>query len=283
MKLTTVLIGLLSLFALPIQCVNTTQINEIQQSHNTTNNHNKTIENSITLTQTNDCITRINKYQGSCISPNTCTGGIYNNLCPGNKKCCVQDIESAPWFYWKYVNNQEFKSIFSSVSSERADTLLPWFNKALSNILDDTMGNNDCNIIAAFSAQIGHESGSLMLFEELASGEAYEGRCKNLGNCQTGDGIKYKGRGAIQITGRSNYQSLTNSIGTDFINKPELLVLPSNGFQASVWYWNTNKLNKYCTGKVNDFFELTRRINGGTNGIDDRLSRWSNAKTVLKC
>jgi putative chitinase len=277
MKLTTFLIGLLSLFTLPVQSINTTQISDT--NYDTISN----ITDSISLLQTNNCITKINKFQGSCVSPSTCTGGIYNNLCPGSQKCCVQDVESAPWLFWKYVSKTDFRSLFSSVSSDRTDTLYPWFNKALDNILDDKMGNNDCNIIAAFSAQIGHESAGLMLFEELASGEAYEGRCSKLGNCQTGDGVRFKGRGAIQITGRSNYQALSNSVGNDYINKPELLVLPSNGFEASVWYWNSNKLNKYCTGKVNDFFELTRRINGGTNGIDDRLNRWNNAKTVLQC
>jgi len=274
MKLTTFLIGLLSLFTLPVQSTNIT--------YNDINNTSNAID-AISLLQTNNCITKINKFQGSCVTPSTCIGGIYNNLCPGSQKCCVQDVESTPLLYWRYVSKTEFKSIFSSVSSDRTDTLYPWFNKALGNILADKMGNSDCNIVAAFSAQIGHESGGLMLFEELASGEAYEGRCSKLGNCQPGDGIRFKGRGAIQITGRNNYQALSNSVGNDYINKPELLVLPSNGFEASVWYWNSNKLNKYCTGKVNDFFELTRRINGGTNGIDDRLNRWNSAKTVLQC
>lgn len=278
MKLSSFLIGLMALFSIPV--VNSSQENN--HTYNYTDILTQDAQN-FSLSNTDDCVTKINKFQGTCLPPNTCTGGIFNNLCPGYKKCCVKDTESSPWLFWRYVSNQEFKSIFTSVTSDRADSLFPWFNKALGSILEDKMDNSECNIIAAFSAQIGHESASLMLFEELASGEAYEGRCSKLGNCKPGDGVRFKGRGAIQVTGRSNYQALTNSVGTDFINSPESLVLPSSGFEASVWYWNTNKLNKYCTGKVSDFFELTRRINGGTNGIDDRLSRWDNAKKVLEC
>ena len=228
------------------------------------------------------CTTKINKYNGNCISPSSCNGGVYNNLCPGSSKCCVQDVNSK-WIYWPYVDQDEFKGLFPLLSDTRKDTLYPWFNDALSDVLHDKKGNQKCDIIACFSAQVGHESVDLSTFEEFASGEAYEGRCKGLGNCQVGDGVKYKGRGAIQITGRSNYQKASDFIGTNFIDSPDLLVLPSYGFKASVWFWVSNELNQYCTGNQNDFFILTRKINGGLNGIEDRLNKWTRAKNVLKC
>lgn len=73
-----------------------------------------------------------------------------------------------------------------------------------------------------FLAQVGHESGSLFFTEELASGAAYEGR-KSLGNIKPGDGVRFKGRGLIQITGRNNYKAVGDDLDEDFINNPTLL------------------------------------------------------------
>jgi len=230
------------------------------------------------------CLTKINKFDGNCRTPSSCDGGIYNNLCPGNFKCCVDDINSSPWLYWKYVSKEEFKGLFPLLSDIRINTLYPWYNKALSNILDDIIDTKiKCNIISSFSAQIAHESLDLTTFEEFASGENYEGRCKQLGNCSPGDGIKYKGRGAIQITGKSNYIKVSEYIGEDFVEKPDLLVLPSYGFKVSEWYWLENKLNQYSTNNLNDFITLTKKINGGINGLEDRINKWNRAKNVLKC
>ena len=93
-----------------------------------------------------------------------------------------------------------------------------------------------------FIAQIGHESGQLKYSEEIASGKAYEGR-KDLGNTQQGDGVKFKGRGLIQITGRFNYIQLSKDLGEDFIKNPELLSTPKYAVQSACWFWNKNKLN----------------------------------------
>lgn len=237
----------------------------------------------ITPSFSTECTTRIDKFEGSCIKPSDCEGGVFNNLCPSVYKCCVPDVNSTPWLYWRYVSRDEFKGLFPSLSQTRSDLLFPWYNKALGELLSDKKGNNECHIIAAFSAQVGHESMELTTFEEFASGEAYEGRCKSLGNCFPGDGTRYKGRGAIQVTGRTNYLKASSFIGTDFIKTPELLVLPSYGIEASVWFWVSNNLNKYCTGKSSDFTVLTQKINGGTNGLEDRINKWNRALNVLKC
>ena len=245
-------------------------------------NHTEIVE-QFEILQSPSCSTKINMFKGSCIKPSECEGGVYNNLCPGSFKCCVKDVNSAPWLYWRHVSKDEFKSMFPLVSSTRVDTLYPWFNDALGDVLADKKGNDACNIITAFTAQVGHESLDLTTFEEFASGEAYEGRCSGLGNCNKGDGVKYKGRGAIQVTGKSNYGKVSSYLGTDFLTQPDLMVLPSYGFKASVWYWVTNNLNKYCTGKASDFVDLTKKINGGTNGLEDRQRRWLLAKNVMKC
>jgi len=152
----------------------------------------------------------------------------------------------------------------------------PYFNEAL-----EYASINTCNRIAAFVAQIGHESGGLKYFEEIASGEAYEGR-SDLGNTETGDGKRYKGRGPIQLTGRSNYRTSGARLGLDFEDDPELVLFPSGGFKAAADYWKSHwsgNLNRYCdSGTDADFRTLTRRINGGTNGLDHREELWEVAK-----
>jgi putative chitinase len=242
-------------------------------------NHTENIETQAVTS----CTTKINSFQGSCIRPAECEGGVYNNLCPGSVKCCVEDVNSSPWLYWRHVSKDQFKGMFPLLGTTRSDVLYPWFNVAIESLFDDKKGKNECNIITAFASQIGHESVDLSTFEEFASGEAYEGRCKQLGNCNSGDGVRFKGRGAIQVTGRTNYQKVSDYLDVDFISKPDLLVLPSYGFQASVWYWMTNKLNQYCSGTLDDFITITKKINGGINGLEDRITKWNRAKSVMGC
>ena len=145
-----------------------------------------------------------------------------------------------------------------------------------------------------FLAQVGHESGGLFYTEELASGSAYEGRI-GLGNTQPGDGVRFKGRGLIQITGRSNYRSIGDALGVDFIKNPTLLggknvkvctpdQLKYAAFSAG-WFWNSRNLNSIAdkidirksidSGSNLDNFKLiTKKINGGYNGLADRLNRY---------
>lgn len=130
-----------------------------------------------------------------------------------------------------------------------------------------------------FLAQIGHESGQLRYTEELASGKAYEGRL-DLGNKLPGDGVKYKGRGLIQITGKSNYAQAMLDLNLPLLEKPELLAQPDYACLSAGWYWNKNNLNSYCDS--NDFVKLTRKINGGTNGLADRQMLYERAKQVFK-
>lgn len=132
--------------------------------------------------------------------------------------------------------------------------------------------------ICHFLAQILHESGSLNYVRELASGKAYEGR-KDLGNVVKGDGVKFKGRGLIQITGRANYETLSKLWGVDLLDKPELLELPLYAVKSAIWFWNSRFLNKFAdTDNIRD---ITRRINGGFNGIADRMQFLERAKKAL--
>lgn len=131
---------------------------------------------------------------------------------------------------------------------------------------------------AAFLAQLGHESCSLRYMEELASGSAYEGR-KDLGNTQPGDGVRFKGRGPIQLTGRNNYRLAGKALGLDLEGHPEQAALPSVGFRTTCWFWKTHKLNELAD--LAKFDEITHVINGGQNGADDRRKRYELARKVL--
>jgi putative chitinase len=132
---------------------------------------------------------------------------------------------------------------------------------------------------AAFLAQIAHESGGLRYVEELASGDAYEGR-KDLGNVEEGDGVRFKGRGLIQITGRANYQACADALGIDCVSTPELLETPALACRSAAWFWNTKGLNELAD--KGDFKLITKRINGAYNGYQDRLKYWERAKWILE-
>lgn len=129
-----------------------------------------------------------------------------------------------------------------------------------------------------FLAQIFHESGRLLYNKELASGAAYEGR-KDLGNTQPGDGVRFKGRGFIQITGRANYITMAKDLAIDCVNHPEMIELPQYAAMSAAWFWSKHGLN--ALADADDFQHITKRINGGTNGLDDRKHFLDLAKTLL--
>ena len=131
---------------------------------------------------------------------------------------------------------------------------------------------------ASFLAQVGHESGQLRYVRELASGAAYEGR-KDLGNTEPGDGVRFKGRGLIQITGRANYAACGATLGVDLIAHPELLESPVLACRSAAWFWRSHGLNELAD--AGDQTKVTRRINGGTNGLADRLALFKVAQQVL--
>ena len=123
------------------------------------------------------------------------------------------------------------------------------------------------NRFVHFIAQLAHESGSFRYMEEIASGAAYEGR-KDLGNVLKGDGVRYKGRGPLQLTGRANYRKYGQELGIDFENNPTIVALPSVGMLVACKYWSDHGLNEFAD--IDDVTTITRRINGGLNGFADR-------------
>lgn len=131
---------------------------------------------------------------------------------------------------------------------------------------------------AAFLAQLAHESGDLRWWEEHASGSAYEGR-KDLGNVELGDGVRYKGRGPFQLTGRANYRTAGEALGLDLEGTPALASAPDVGFRVAAWYWRNRKCD--VPARDGNFERVTRLINGGTTGYAHRLVRYERAKRAL--
>lgn len=143
--------------------------------------------------------------------------------------------------------------------------------------------------LAAFLAQIGHESGRLQFSREIwgptPAQARYEGRA-DLGNVQPGDGRRFAGRGLIQTTGRANYGATRDGLrqfmpdAPDFEANPILLEQPQWAALSAAWYWHNKGLN--ALADVGDFRRITVRINGGTNGMADRLALWAKAKDALE-
>lgn len=166
-------------------------------------------------------------------------------------------------------------------AGKRAETFLDPLNRAMEEFEINTPARQ-----AAFLAQIGHESGSLRYVRELASGAAYDtGRlAQRLGNTpeDDGDGERYRGRGLIQITGTANYSACSTALFGDsrhLLDHPELLELPDLAARSAGWFWKSRGLNELAD--AGDFLRITKRINGGINGMDDRLAYYGRAQKVL--
>ncbi|HTE25909.1 glycoside hydrolase family 19 protein [Flavitalea sp.] len=177
-----------------------------------------------------------------------------------------------------------------------AQIFLPYLNDVFMKYDLNTSARQLC-----FLAQVSHESGGLYYTEELASGQAYEGR-RDLGNINPGDGVKFKGRGLIQITGRTNYTAIGRDLQADFINNPSLLggknihfCSPDQLKYAALsagWFWNKTGLNSWADkinvtqpidegANLDNFKAITRRINGGYNGLADRIQRYQQGRLLF--
>lgn len=159
----------------------------------------------------------------------------------------------------------------------RYEELCPAFNEAMI-----AAGVNTVLRARMWCAQLGHESAGLFYMEEIADGSAYNGRT-DLGNTQPGDGPRFKGRGPIQLTGRSNYTRCSAwafehglvPTRTYFVDHPTEAASDLYGFVGAVWYWTVARPDLNTASDQGDLTWATRMINGGTNGIDDRRYRYN--------
>lgn len=171
------------------------------------------------------------------------------------------------------ITLEQLTKIISNLPLDKAQEYLPHLNAAL-----DEFKINTPLRIAAFIAQLAHESVGLTAFEEFASGRAYEGR-RDLGNTQPGDGVRFKGRGPIQLTGRANYRQAGEALGLNLEEDPKQASLPEVGFRIAGYFWHSRNLNILADeGKFN---LITKRINGGFNGKADRDRYYARAKQAL--
>ncbi|AWG51572.1 hypothetical protein DDT48_20695 [Mycobacteroides abscessus] len=167
----------------------------------------------------------------------------------------------------------------TGLSEARAAEILP----AVSDGLKASQCTN-VNRIAMWLAQVGHESASFNATEEYASGAAYEGRA-DLGNTQPGDGVRFKGRSWIQITGRNNYAAFSRWCSgkglvlspTEFVDNPKRLAELRWAGIGAAWYWTVARPDINALSDRQDLETVTRRINGGTNGLADRRDRYNRA------
>jgi predicted chitinase len=172
-------------------------------------------------------------------------------------------------------------AVFGRASPIRLGAYLPYLNASMT----EAQINTDMRV-AMYVAQLGHESGEFKWLEEIwgptPQQKKYEppsDLANKLGNTEAGDGYRFKGRGVIQLTGRSNYARCGADIGVDLANNPSEAATPTTAFRIAAWYWNQHRLNQYAD--IGDIVTCTKRINGGLYGIDQRTEYYKRALTVL--
>lgn len=166
---------------------------------------------------------------------------------------------------------------YSGENGERQDAIITAAGAVLAATLNAYAIDTRLRI-AHFLGQTCHESAGFRTTEEFAGGQAYEGRA-DLGNTQPGDGPRYKGRGLLQLTGRANYRAVGATLGVDLENHPELAAEPVLSLKIACEYWKRRNINQ--PSDIDDLVEVTRRINGGMNGLAERGAYTAKAKSAI--
>ncbi|TXD83221.1 glycoside hydrolase family 19 protein [Subsaximicrobium wynnwilliamsii] len=203
------------------------------------------------------------------------------------------------------VSTTQMKTIIPKLNWEKAEPYIPYMTSVLPNFGIDTPLRK-----AHFLAQLAHESGGLKYatenlnysaqalrsvfgkyFKTIEIAEAYARKPEkianrvyadrmNNGNEASGDGWKYRGRGLIQLTGKDNYQNFAKDHGVDCVNNPDLILDPEIALNAACWYWTKRNINRYAD--ADDIHMVTKKVNGGNNGILDRQHWLASFKNLYK-
>lgn len=175
----------------------------------------------------------------------------------------------------------QLQQIMPNLAAARREMYLPFLSVAM-----ETYAIDNALRAAAFLAQLAHESGELKFMEEIWGPTAQQRRYEppsdlaaRLGNTERGDGARFKGRGPIQITGRFNYRKYGELLGVNLVEMPQLAATPQLAFAIAGLFWQKNGLNELADRQ--DFTTITRRINGGLNGLASREKYYARALQVL--
>jgi predicted chitinase len=180
--------------------------------------------------------------------------------------------------------DSHLRAIMPALPAAKLELFLPFLQSATTEFAIDRPARE-----AAFIAQLAHESVQLRFMEEIWGPTEAQKRYEppstlatKLGNTEKGDGKRFKGRGPIQITGRGNYQRYGELLSLDLVTDPPKAAAPEVGFRTAGVYWQKNGLNELADLATPEAFrEITKRINGGLNGIKDRERFYATARTVL--
>lgn len=179
------------------------------------------------------------------------------------------------------LSEEQLRRIVPRMNAAKRAAFLPHLNAAMAEGGIDTLLRT-----AAFVAQLAHESGSFVYMKELWGPTDAQRRyepvttlARKLGNTRPGDGKRYMGRGPIQITGRDNYRRFGELLGVDLVTDPDRAATPEVGFRIAALYWKSRDIS--TPADAGDFREVTRRINGGFNGLPDRTDFYERARQVL--
>jgi predicted chitinase len=182
------------------------------------------------------------------------------------------------------MTEDQLEAIMPRLPAAKRAAFLPFLQAAMAEFQIATPARE-----AAFAAQLAHESGQFRFMEEIWGPTDAQRRyeppaalASRLGNTEPGDGKRFKGRGPIQITGRANYARFGGLLGVDLIGGPDRAAQPELAFRIAGLFWMTKKLNELADQvSAEAFKEITRRINGGFNGLADREKYYAVARTVL--
>ncbi|RNA13431.1 chitinase [Brachionus plicatilis] len=216
-------------------------------------------------------------FNGTCMAPARCKGALINNKCPDGKLCCIEETD---YVEKSFVSSDDLKAIVSRNNS-RIDFI--------SKVLTEPTSNPSCSQKAFFISQLAYESEGFMISEEPGDEEFLKKKYEeiiSLGNINRNEGAKYRGRGFIFLTGRTNYENAGNDLGIPLLDNPELAAFPSVAAKIAVWYWQKAKdvdLNSFADGTFYGFSLLTEAISGGINGLNDRTKLLESANEQLRC